>query len=182
MAELEGQNSDESCPDAPLFGSERSFVVFCVGQAWFAVEALATDQLAVMQPLTPVPCAPRHIAGLANVKGRITPVLDLGRFLGLAAPSLRAETDADRNLFARILVVASGRMRVGILSDRVSGLARLPAHALSPPDAVLGDRTRAFAQAQFDDRAATPGGGSRLVVLLDLPRLLEAARIQRVPA
>ena len=182
MAELEGQHPDESRPDASLLEPERSYVVFCVGEAWFAVDALATDELAAMQPLVPVPDAPLHIAGLANVKGRITPVLDLGRFLGLAAPSLPAETDAGRNVFARILVVASGRMRVGILSDRMSGLARLPAHALSPPDAVLGRRTHAFAQAQFDDPAATAGGASRLVVVLDLPRLLEAARVHRMPA
>jgi purine-binding chemotaxis protein CheW len=174
-----GQGADEGGPELPPAEPERVFVVFSVAPAWFAVEAAAAEELAVLQRPTPVPGAPRYVAGLANVRGRITALLDLRSFLALEAPAAEPAEEAP---LGRILVVSSGRMRAGIISDRVSGLAKLAAQALSAPDVAPGERAYRFAQAQFHDPTAAAEGAPRSVVVLDVARLLEAARAERNPA
>lgn len=63
-----------------------------VGDGWYAIPL---DQLSVIYhdvAVTPVPGAPHHLNGVANVRGRILPVLDLGVLLSVeAASTFRAE-------------------------------------------------------------------------------------------
>jgi len=50
--------------------------------------AVHLDALAAVYqniPLTRVPCTPPHVSGVANVRGRILPVLDLGDLLDIPA-------------------------------------------------------------------------------------------------
>ncbi|MBS7691338.1 chemotaxis protein CheW [Pseudomonas lalucatii] len=53
--------------------------------------AVAIDQVVRVLPAlqsTPLPGAPESISGLANVRGRLLPVVDLARRFGWAAPAL----------------------------------------------------------------------------------------------
>jgi hypothetical protein len=65
-------------------------------------------------PLTPVPTAPAAVAGVANLRGQVIPVLDLMRLLDLGLHRLRLGDPV-------VLVEAAGT-RAGLLVDRVVGL------------------------------------------------------------
>ena len=51
----------------------------------FGVELLFIGQVIVQKGLTPIPCAPPHVAGAINVRGMIVPVIDLRVLFGLPA-------------------------------------------------------------------------------------------------
>lgn len=75
-------------------------------------------------PLTPVPTAPAAVAGVANLRGQVVPVLDLMRLLDLGLHRLRLGDPV-------VLVEADGA-RVGLLVDRIVGLIGQGATPTSP--------------------------------------------------
>jgi chemotaxis signal transduction protein len=55
----------------------KNVIVFTVEGARFAVELRWVREVITMGHVTPVPGAPSHVAGAINVRGVITPVIDL---------------------------------------------------------------------------------------------------------
>lgn len=98
------------------------------GPSWLAVECRGHGLLFPLEqageifsppPLLPVPHTAPWFAGVANLRGGLYAVVDLGRFLGLAdTPPPDAARDASR------LVVLSARAGVNaaLLVDRLAGL------------------------------------------------------------
>jgi chemotaxis signal transduction protein len=74
----------------------------------------AVREVFTLGPLTPVPTAPAAVAGVANLRGQVIPVLDLMRLLDLGLHRLRLGDPV-------VLVEVEGT-RVGLLVDRVVGL------------------------------------------------------------
>jgi purine-binding chemotaxis protein CheW len=72
-------------------------------------------EVADLGEVAPVPGAPPEIVGVGNLRGRVTPVIDLATTLGLSGgePS-------------RFVVVESGELRAGLLVDEVLDVEELP--------------------------------------------------------
>ncbi|MBI5477902.1 MAG: chemotaxis protein CheW [Deltaproteobacteria bacterium] len=86
----------------------------------------AVREVFTLGPLTPVPTAPAAVAGVANLRGQVIPVLDLMRLLDLGLHRLR--------LGDPVVLVESEGTRVGLLVDRVVGLHGPGATATNPAD------------------------------------------------
>ena len=63
----------------------KNVVVFALGGARYAVELRWVREVVTLAYVTPVPTAPPAIAGAVNVRGTVTPVIDLAAALGAAA-------------------------------------------------------------------------------------------------
>jgi purine-binding chemotaxis protein CheW len=59
------------------------FSTFYVGDMFFGVDVLNVQEVLRLQPMTPVPQAPRVIEGLINLRGQIVIAIDMRRRLGL---------------------------------------------------------------------------------------------------
>jgi twitching motility protein PilI len=92
--------------------------------------------------LTRVPGVKPWMLGVANVRGRLLPVMDLCGLFGQELTSLRKQR--------RVLVVDHGDIFAGLLVDEVLGLQHFPLHSLdlSPP-AGLQAGTAPFVQGHF---------------------------------
>jgi purine-binding chemotaxis protein CheW len=167
--EKEGAHVDANAP------TDRVFLVFQVASSWFAVEPHWTQELAEPTSPTPVPRAPAYVAGLMPLRGRAVPLLDLRRFFGLEA---RADGALEADLAPRVVVVACAGMTVGLLADSVRRLITLPPAALQTPDSLPPGRVRDFAEAYVPDPQGLVAAGAGLIVVLDVPSLLEAARLR----
>lgn len=112
--------------------------------------ALAMDSIAeVGRPpaLTRVPGLPAWVAGVANWRGRVLPVLDLRPLLGAT------DTDLDRR--SRLVVLAHshpalGELRIGLLVEAVAGSAVTPGE-IEPPLASLPPSVCALLRGQVTD-------------------------------
>jgi len=93
-------------------------------------------------------------------------VLDIGQLVGHGSIPIRAST--------RAAIVHCGPWKVAVVSDAVEGLVTIPRRALEPPP------SQAVGVAEFLSGVAQDRLGA--VAILDLPRLVEAARARAVPA
>jgi purine-binding chemotaxis protein CheW len=126
---------------------------FKMAQERYAVETQYVEGVSPFRDLTPLPCTPPFIRGIVNVRGRILPVLDLTRYIGLSDKGL---TDLHR-----IILVQSNGMEMGLLVDDIIGLKSISPDSLQPSLPTLGGAGSEFLKGITSDR----------VIVLDLGRL-----------
>jgi purine-binding chemotaxis protein CheW len=89
-----------------------------VGAGRYSLPAKAVLELETYAGATPVPGAPPWVAGLAQVRSRVVPAIDLRARFGLPA--------APRTLDTRIVLVAHGDRTIGLVVDRARDMVHLP--------------------------------------------------------
>jgi purine-binding chemotaxis protein CheW len=154
-------------------GAERNEVQLCtfrVSGEDFAVDIMRVREIIPPVPLTPVPEAPRHVAGVFRLRGEVIPVVDLSRRLGLppVEPTRRAKY---------VVVKVAGQL-LGLMVDEVCEVLRLDRGELRPaPDAMGGKGTRLVLGVCDGERgpvrAGRRGGAGRLRLLLNVKALLD---------
>lgn len=146
---------------------ENQIVIFELGGDQFGVEIGAVESIVQLLPITHVPQAPDFVRGVTNLRGRILPVLDLYARFGLPDPGGTKER--------RIVVVHCGQTEAGIIVDGVSEVITLDPAQVEPPPPLT--RTAA---SQFV--AGIAKLGDRIVILLDLRKVLSAQEEEQVAA
>ena len=130
---------------------------FFLDREEYGVDVRQVQEIRRMTEITSVPRAPEFIRGVINLRGRILPVLDLKRKLGLG------EVEACRA--TRIVVVRVKERLLGLLVDGASQVLKVEVSRIEPPPEEVvekgGDYIRGVAK--LDDR---------LIILVDLERLL----------
>jgi purine-binding chemotaxis protein CheW len=122
--------ADEAAADA-------DGVVVRLGTGRFAVSLASVAEVGRVPSVTRVPGTPLWVAGVANWRGRILPVLDLRSLLG--APESALGTGA------RLLVLSTDGVSVGLLVDAVEGTAVVAASAEAFPANLAGPAARLLA-------------------------------------
>jgi len=103
--------------------------------------------------VVPIPCTPPYVAGIANIRGHILPVLDLGTLLG--APPQPHNT-------ASLVVVSDGDLSVALRVEGIGAVQALSTTRLNPFPANLDLVHTAYLRGTLSD-------GS---VLLDIKAIL----------
>lgn len=137
---------------------ELQLVAFRLGNETYAVDIQQVQEIIRMQQITRVPGAPFFVEGVINLRGRIIPVIDLRKRLGLPRGE---ETDE-----VRIVVVEVPPHKVGMIVDAVEEVLRLSEENIETPSSLV---------ASVDEQYLKGVGKSedRLVVLLDLEEILK---------
>lgn len=104
-------------------------VAFHLAGERYGLEAARVLEVVPWRGLTPVPGLPPVHLGVVNNRGRILPVLDLRRLLGLAGHDLSEA--------GKVIAVEGAGMAFGLYADGVIGVLRVDARALAPPPASL---------------------------------------------
>jgi purine-binding chemotaxis protein CheW len=136
----------------------RRFVTFTAGDDVYAVDLAPVQEIIRVPAVVPVPLAPPSLDGLANLRGRVLPLLNLRRAVGLPA----RETDEA----TRALVIDAGQP-IGVVVDRVSSVVAVPENSVEPVDpsftSALGDLVHGVLKNV---------GGHAVLMVLDVPQLL----------
>ncbi len=138
-------------------------LVFRVGENRFALGLADVSEVSRPAGLTPVPGMPPWLAGVANVRGDLVPVVVLGDLLGVATGAA-----------ARALIVvrpADDDDGLGLLADDVVGIRSLAAGADLPGDLADDTRGRFVLGLAGGDTAG-------LIQRLDLGRVLAAVDVE----
>jgi len=131
-------------------------VTFGIGDEEFAIEILAVQEIVRMMPITDVPQSPPSVVGVVNLRGQITPVVDLRHRFGIEP----RQHDQD----ARIIVVEVESRVLGFIVDKVHEVMQIDASVVDPTPSV----------ATTVDSSYIRGVGKledRLLILLNLERL-----------
>jgi purine-binding chemotaxis protein CheW len=135
-------------------GASRWFVLELAGRRYALEPAHVEEVTTPMRPL-PIPTVPRHFAGVIHLRGRILPVVDGRKVLGL-------EGDAPPSADARLVVLCVSGQRWAVVADRVLGLRDVAKDAIS-----------AVSEPPVAGRFELPEGA---VVMLDAAALTQAVR------
>jgi purine-binding chemotaxis protein CheW len=133
--------------------------VFTLAGAAFAFDVRSVEEVVVFDDATPVPRAPAHVLGVANLRGRVVPLVDVRALLGL--PAGRAGRDLTG------MVIRAGGWQVALHVDAVIGLEEF--EEVTPLDEATRVRGRRLAV----------GGlrrGNTVATLLDAGEVLGALR------
>ena len=150
---------------APALAPAQAWCTFQLAGGDYGVELARVQEVLRSQPVTRLPHAPNAIAGLMNLRGRIVPVVDTRRLLGLDEPRAGVERRSG------FVVVRGADGPVALLVDAIGDVRRAesanPPALLAPPGATDAD-----GPPLVTSTLEFPG---LLLVDLDLDRVLERA-------
>ena len=130
---------------------------FFLASEEYGVDVRVVQEIIRVSEITQVPRAPDFIKGVINLRGRIIPVIDLKRKLGLG--------DVEPTRQSRIVVVKIKERLLGLLVDGASQVLKVPVSSIeaAPDEVTEVDSTAVRGVAKL------PG---RLIILMDLARTL----------
>lgn len=135
-------------------------VTFRLGQDLFAADIFSVERVLHYKPSSGVPDMPGWIEGVLDHRGKVIPVVDMRRRIGIIDPDITAHT--------RILVLTTPDGWVGAVVDAVLEVAIVPTSDVSPPPSLFhglpGHFVRGIAKI-----------GEQLVVVLEIDRVLASA-------
>jgi purine-binding chemotaxis protein CheW len=99
-------------------------MAFVVAGQNFACDTEAVSEVSLCKELTRIPCTPRTIAGVVNLRSEIIPALDT-RFL-FQLPAGWPEN-------SKLIILHDNEVRLGILADDVLGVEKVSVSKLRPP-------------------------------------------------
>ena len=133
--------------------SEMILVVFRLGHEEFALPIVSVIEILRPQKLTRMPRAPHFVSGVMNLRGKVFPVVDLKRRLGLPPAPADQKT--------RIMVVDFHGDQMGLVVDEVREVFRGDEGALEKaPNLAQG--------VTADYLCGVVSQGERMILLLDL--------------
>ncbi len=109
--------------------AERQVVLFELNGEIYGLDIAAVHEIIRMQPVTKVPKAPVYVEGVINLRGKVIPVLDLGKKFGM--------DKVERGKNNRIVVVNIQDAILGIIVDAVTEVMRIPLEAIEPVTGIV---------------------------------------------
>lgn len=107
----------------------EQFVGFMMGEEHYGVDIMAVEEIIRPIDITPVPKAPSFVEGIINLRGRIIPVVDLRKRLGISGFETISEN-------TRIIVMNIEDKRLGFVVDNVEHVMHIPTEHMEPAPAM----------------------------------------------
>lgn len=145
--------------------NEIKVIVFRLKDEEYGVEVNQVRSIERMQHITRVPRTPEFVKGVINLRGVVTPIINLrSRF------DLEEEGYTDNT---RIIIVAVGDMEVGLIVDAANDVIDVPQDIIEPPPEVVGgiesNYLRGVAKLE-----------NRLLILLNLDKVLTPEELKQM--
>lgn len=132
----------------------------------FGINVFKVREALVMPKITPMPGAPKHVMGVANIRGQIIPVIDLPAVVGCSTSGLNI-----------LLVTEYERSVQGFAVEDVEEIVRLEwSRVLSAEGASVGGLITSLARLDENEETA------RLALVLDVEHILRQVLPSRFKA
>ena len=129
-------------------------LTFSLSNEEYSFRVSDVEEVLRMQKITMVPAMPDYVLGITSLRGKIIPVIDLKRRLGLQSLSTNspsddaveaeAETVKHRAMENKILIISGPKGMIGATIDRVMGVVRLPLSGMLQPPGHLDEKELKF--------------------------------------
>lgn len=146
----------------PVVTQDNQFVTFSVSGEMFAVPMGPVQEIIRVPEVARLPLAPPSLAGLANLRGRVLPIVNLREIFNSDA---RENDDA-----TRALVIDIGQP-LGFVVDRVSSVISVEPSEMEPASAVQSVANADYLTGVI--RRQQPDGSTQLLLALDFHHLVK---------
>lgn len=144
---------------------ELQIVGFRIGRETFGLPISLVREIVRVPEITSVPNAPDYIEGVINLRGRIIPVVDLRKRFH--------EEVGEPSKKNRIVVVELESRAIGLIVNSASEVLKIPPSDIQAPHDV-------FPEGEMDYITGVGKLKGRLVILLDLNRILQRGELRRL--
>ncbi|HWT70124.1 MAG TPA: chemotaxis protein CheW [Pseudomonas sp.] len=117
-------------PSQPTRQDHWSGIGFRLGDHWYVAPMSEVSEVLHEPRFTQVPGVRPWVKGVANLRGRLLPIMDLGGFFDHESCAARRQR--------RVLVVEHEDVFAGLMVDEVFGLQHFARDSLEPTDALRG--------------------------------------------
>ncbi|HLB05679.1 MAG TPA: chemotaxis protein CheW [Thermodesulfobacteriota bacterium] len=142
---------------------------FKVGEETFAADIMRIREIILCRKITHIPKAPDFIEGIINLRGKVVPVIDMRKRLGLDTK--------EHSRDARIIVMKfQDQKRVGIIVDSVVKVLRMEESQIQAAPKIAKGIESEYLKGIVRD-------GDELVLVLDMEKVLtttEKVRLDEV--
>jgi purine-binding chemotaxis protein CheW len=142
---------------AELQGTELKVIVFQLKDKEYAIPVQQVRSIEKVYHITRVPRTPDFVKGVINLRGVVTPIIDLRKRFGLEEASLSENT--------RVIIVTLDEIEVGFIVDAANDVVDIPTEAIEPAPEVVD-------AVQVDYINGVAKIGKRLLILLNLEKVL----------
>ena len=145
----------------------KKFVTFKLGAEEFGADVMQIREISRLVDITRVPIAPSFVDGVINLRGRITPIVNLRKRFGFEPKEPGPET--------RIVIAELEGYPIGIIVDEVTDVLGIPAKNIDPtPGLVTTEVSKEYL------KGIGKVGKDRLIIMLDLKKVLSAEEFAEI--
>ena len=138
------------------------YLTFFLAGEEYGVEILKVREIIGILPVTRIPRTPESVLGVINLRGKVIPVLDLKRRLGMVGVA-----EAEKPC---VVVVNAAGVELGMVIDRISEVVYVAAESV--------EDTPSFGmELDTDFLLGIAKSEGRVKLLLDIDRVLSSAEI-----
>lgn len=145
--------------------NEVKVIVFQLKDEEYGVEVDQVRSIERMQHITRVPRTPDFVKGVINLRGVVTPIIELRKRFGIE------ETESSDS--TRIIIVSVGNMEVGLIVDAANDVVDIPNNIIEPPPEIVGG-------IEADYLRGVAKMDKRLLILLNLDKALNSKELKEV--
>ncbi|AIG27593.1 chemotaxis protein CheW [Brevibacillus sp. 7WMA2] len=151
--------------DMNAASEEVKVIIFRLVDEEYGVEVQQVRSIEKLEHITRVPRTPEFVKGVINLRGVVTPIIDLRSRFQLAETECTEAT--------RVIIVAVDELEVGLIVDSANDVVDIPVNAIEPPPAVVGgvEATYLRGVAKLE---------KRLLILLNLDKVLSTEEIKQL--
>lgn len=140
-------------------------IVFQLKDEEYGVEVEQVRSIERVLHITRVPSTPDFVEGVINLRGVVTPIIDLRKRFGIEGIEHSEST--------RVIIVTVGDMDVGLVVDSANDVIDIPRDAIEPPPEVVGGL-----EAEYIRGVAKLE--KRLLILLNLDKVLNPEELEEI--
>ena len=142
----------------------KDVVQFEISGVQYALDIQIAREIVEMIPITPVPRAPAHIAGIINLRGEITNILNLNHLMGLST----TEDTENRKIIVLVPEAANGS-NVGLIVDDVQSVLQISEDDIDQMDESLSKEAyvKGIIKTGKDN-----AGNKALIIWIDIQKIL----------
>ncbi|WP_186671223.1 chemotaxis protein CheW [Sporosarcina sp. BP05] len=140
---------------------EMKVIVFQLLDMEYAISVDIVQSIEKVLSITRVPKTPAYVKGVINLRGIVTPIVDLRERFGLTSKEMDDST--------RIIIVTLDEFDVGLIVDAANDVLDIPVNAIEPQPEVVGS-------VESDFISGVAKVGKHLLVMLNLDKVLEPVK------
>ena len=140
---------------------EMKVIIFQLMDKEYAIGVDTVQSIEKLLSITRVPKAPPYVRGVLNLRGVVTPIVDLRERFGLDNKEMDDNT--------RIIIVALEEFEVGLIVDAANDVLDIPIESIEPQPEVVGS-------VESDFISGVAKIGKRLLVMLNLEKVLKPVK------
>jgi chemotaxis signal transduction protein/chemotaxis regulatin CheY-phosphate phosphatase CheZ len=130
------------------------FIGFLMNGCEYTIPIIKVQEIINLPTVTKLPQASDYLDGVANLRGRVIPIINLKKMVGLASEKAGE----------KVIVISSGRITFGVVVDGITGVVSIDEDKIEP--------AASFMNVQIEQIEGVARIDDRLVVLLDTKKLV----------